>query len=474
MKLFVIAVTILVLCIGVVSAFETGGRSAIGLKGGMQMYNGDINDQKFKFYGDISCYGWITDYWGLKLRGGVGILEADDGTNNFWSWTYTFGPLLMYKPFPKNPLNFYLTTGFEMLQIDPRYTSNHDLKLPNNESGTYNHLQWAVPIGLGFSIFVSDFVSLDLEGLYHQSGSDYVDDLSKGKWNDSFVSASLGLSIYLSGPPDEDEDGIIDKLDKDPYRPEDFDGFEDTDGAPDYDNDNDGIPDSRDKAPNDPEDKDGFQDEDGVPDPDNDGDGVLDINDKCPGTDKTVADSVNTKEDVDSFQDTDGCPDPDNDDDGILDIKDKCPGTDQTVAQGIDTKENYNGIQDDDGCPDKKPEIQVDKGKSIILEGVYFATGSAQLEPNSMVILDKVYRTMQDNSELEVEIRGYTDNTGKYEKNVKLSKARAESVKAYLVSKGIATYRILTRGYGPENPIAPNTSKEGRAKNRRIEFFRVK
>jgi outer membrane protein OmpA-like peptidoglycan-associated protein len=484
MKRAVMVMILLVLGSGISFAFETGGRTAIGLKGGMQMYQGDINDQRFKIYGDLSCYGWVSDYWGLKLRGGAGILEAKDDFNNFWSWTYTFGPMLMFKPFPKNPLNFYLTAGFEMMQIDPRYISDHNLKLPNNLSGTYNHLQWAIPVGLGFSIFTSDFVSIDLEGLYHQAGSDYVDDLKTGKWIDSFVSASLGLSIYLTGPPDEDGDGIIDKLDKDPYHPEDFDGFQDADGAPDYDNDNDGVPDIRDKCPgtdktvaegiNTKEDVDGFQDNDGCPDPDNDGDGIPDIDDKCPGTDQTVADSVNTKEDMDGFQDSDGCPDPDNDGDGIPDINDKCPGTDQTVADGIDTKETINGYQDDDGCPDKKPEIEVEKGKSIVLEGVYFASGSAQLEPNSMVILDKVYRTMLDNPELEVEIRGYTDNTGKYDRNVKLSKNRAESVKNYLVSKGIATYRILTKGFGPEDPIAPNSTKEGRAKNRRIEFFRIK
>ena len=81
---------------------------------------------------------------------------------------------------------------------------------------------------------------------------------------------------------------------------------------------------------------------------------------------------------------------------------------------------------------------------------------------------------MRDVSELEVEIRGYTDNTGSYQGNVNLSKRRAESVKEYLVRNGIAPYRIVTKGFGPEDPIAPNTTRDGRAKNRRIEFFRLK
>jgi outer membrane protein OmpA-like peptidoglycan-associated protein len=464
MKLLVIAVVILALYSSNILAVETAGRSALSLKGGLNVYQGEIKDQQFKFYGDISVFGWMNDYLGLKLRGGVGILEASAEDQNFHTYTYTFGPMLMYKPFFRNPLNLYLTAGFEMMQIDPRYTTDHDLKLPNNQNGQYNHLQWAVPVGLGFSVFMGDNVSLDLEGLYHQAGTDYIDDIKAGKWGDSFISASLGLTMYLSGPPDADGDGIIDKVDKDPYHPEDFDNFEDTDGAPDYDNDNDGVPDIRDKAPNDPEDKDGFQDDDGVPDPDNDGDNVADANDKCPGTDKTVADSVNTKEDLDSFQDEDGCPDADNDGDGILDVKDKCPNEAET----------FNQYQDEDGCPDKKPEIDVKKGEAIILEGIYFATGSARLEPNSMTILDKVYRTLLENPEIEVEIRGFTDSKGKYASNVKLSQNRAESVRMYLVNKGIAAYRIVSKGYGPENPIDTNATKEGRARNRRIEFYRIK
>ncbi len=91
-----------------------------------------------------------------------------------------------------------------------------------------------------------------------------------------------------------------------------------------------------------------------------------------------------------------------------------------------------------------------------------------------MTILDKVYRTLRDNQEIEVEIRGFTDNTGKYASNVKLSQNRAESVRLYLIEKGIAAYRILSKGYGPENPIDTNATKDGRAKNRRIEFYRIK
>jgi len=98
---------------------------------------------------------------------------------------------------------------------------------------------------------------------------------------------------------DSDGDGIPDNEDQCPDMPEDFDGYMDNDGCPDYDNDGDGIYDASDRCPNDPEDYDGFQDEDGCSDPDNDGDGIPDKFDKCP----------NTPEDKNGFQDDDGCPD---------------------------------------------------------------------------------------------------------------------------------------------------------------------
>ncbi|MCK4892656.1 MAG: OmpA family protein, partial [Calditrichia bacterium] len=259
-------------------------------------------------------------------------------------------------------------------------------------------------------------------------------------------------------------DGIPDRSDADPLRPEDFDGYQDTDGAPDLDNDMDGVPDTQDGAPMIPEDRDGFEDEDGVPDPDNDGDGILDVDDAAP----------NEAEDVDNFQDKDGAPDLDNDEDTVPDSTDECPGTDQTVADGVDTRETLNGYEDKDGCPDIKPEIAVEKGEVIVLEGVYFATGSSSLTANSRVILDKAFRTLRDNTHIEVEIRGHTDITGSYQTNMRLSKARADAVKLYLINKGIDAARVRTQGFGPDKPIAPNSTREGRSKNRRIEFYRIK
>jgi len=128
---------------------------------------------------------------------------------------------------------------------------------------------------------------------------------------------------------------------------------------------------------------------------------------------------------------------------------------------------------DEDGCPDKKPEIVIEKTAPIVLEGVNFETGKAVLVPGAKLVLDKVYQTLVDYPEMKLEVRGYTDNVGKRASNVKLSQKRADAVKAYLAAKGIAETRIQAKGLGPDNPVAPNTTAEGRLKNRRIEFQRI-
>jgi outer membrane protein OmpA-like peptidoglycan-associated protein len=247
---------------------------------------------------------------------------------------------------------------------------------------------------------------------------------------------------------DSDGDGIPDDVDKCPKEAEDKDGFEDTDGCPDVDNDKDGIPDDIDKCPNEPEDKDGFQDEDGCPDPDNDKDGVPDGLDKCP----------NEPEDKDGFEDTDGCPDPDNDKDGIPDAIDKCPNQPETV----------NHYKDEDGCPDEiPPEVKKFTG---VIEGINFKTASAEILPGSWTVLDRALKVLQDFPEVNLEISGHTDSKGKAAYNLSLSQRRADSVKMYFVSRGVASSRLVSIGYGKDRPIADNSTSSGRATNRRTEF----
>lgn len=296
---------------------------------------------------------------------------------------------------------------------------------------------------------------------------------------------AVGLNFAWGMEVDTDKDGIPDNVDKCPRNPEDPDGFEDKDGCPDYDNDNDGIPDSLDNCPNVAEDKDNFEDGDGCPDTDNDGDGIEDVNDKCPME----------PEDKDNFQDDDGCPDFDNDGDGIPDSLDKCPnlpedidlfedddgcpdydndkdGIADTVDNCISEPETYNGYKDDDGCPDTliRPSEKETTVLNTKLRAINFKTGSAELLPVSFAALDFIADFLKQYSHLRYEIQGHTDDQGSDEYNLVLSAARAGTVRAYLLSKGIPESSILAIGYGETMPIADNKTANGRALNRRVEF----
>ncbi len=106
-------------------------------------------------------------------------------------------------------------------------------------------------------------------------------------------------------------------------------------------------------------------------------------------------------------------------------------------------------------------------------QGILFATGKADLQPESRPVLKEIATTLREHPDLRVLIEGHTDNVGGAAANLKLSDARAAAVKAALVGQfGIAADRITTRGLGDTNPAAPNTTAEGRAQNRRVEVVK--
>lgn len=120
--------------------------------------------------------------------------------------------------------------------------------------------------------------------------------------------------------------------------------------------------------------------------------------------------------------------------------------------------------------PAPSPFSELVKGKVITLNNIYFDQSSPVLRPESAPQLDELVAILQKNPTARIEIRGHTDNAGDFDLNVKLSRERCQAVVEYLKTKGISADRLESRGRGPLDPIAPNTSEENRKRNRRVEF----
>ena len=109
----------------------------------------------------------------------------------------------------------------------------------------------------------------------------------------------------------------------------------------------------------------------------------------------------------------------------------------------------------------------------LVLQGVNFATNTSTLTQSSRFILDEVANSLNANPNVRVEVAGHTDNTGPRALNERLSRQRAEAVVTYLADKGVDRSRMESKGYAWDEPVAPNTTREGRALNRRTELRRI-
>ena len=113
---------------------------------------------------------------------------------------------------------------------------------------------------------------------------------------------------------------------------------------------------------------------------------------------------------------------------------------------------------------------KMESGAKMVIDNILFNTGNSTLMPESFTSLNKLVNLLRENPKVKIEVSGHTDNTGSATTNKTLSKNRALSVRNYLISQGIAGERVEYNGYGFDRPIAPNTTPEGRAANRRVEI----
>jgi outer membrane protein OmpA-like peptidoglycan-associated protein len=320
--------------------------------------------------------------------------------------------------------------------------------------------------------------TVDATGCPHDQDNDKVLD-----GLDQCPDTPVGLTVDAKGcPPDSDGDGVHDGLDKCPGTP--AGATVDPAGCP-IDSDHDLVWDGLDKCPNTP--TGAVVDAAGCP-VDSDADGVADGIDRCPGT---VAGTP---------VDATGCP-ADSDKDGVPDNLDRCPNTPagtQVDGNGCPIAKDSDGdgvIDPQDRCPNTPAGSRVDQfgclvlfeerapaapgapatpaRPTLILSGVTFQTGRSVLTAQSYAVLDQVAGSLVANPEIRIEIAGYTDNTGPLALNRRLSGNRAIAVRFYLARKGVSPSRMTARGYGPSNPVATNTTPDGRAQNRRVELHKL-
>ncbi|MFW5644794.1 MAG: OmpA family protein [Bacteroidota bacterium] len=159
---------------------------------------------------------------------------------------------------------------------------------------------------------------------------------------------------------------------------------------------------------------------------------------------------------------------------GIFDILLEGGETYLIKIKGIGEAKDYNRFElpllgENESYGTTTLTIQFEQPKVFTLDNVEFESGKSSLTEESYSELEELREYMQLKEDLVVEIAGHTDDVGNEESNLKLSEARAATVRNYLVSRGISPERIIAKGYGESQPIAPNSSAEGRQRNRRTE-----
>ena len=175
---------------------------------------------------------------------------------------------------------------------------------------------------------------------------------------------------------------------------------------------------------------------------DPDEDSVIGEGDRCP--------------DKAGLEQNGGCPEPDTDGDAVVDRLDLCP-------------EHPMGPRGRNGCPTVR--IDPEKGKILFLDEVHFASDQDVILPESFPILEEVAQVMLDHLEIQrVLVEAHTDARANDAYNFDLSRRRAASVMNFLLDSGVAVERLCSAGFGRSRPIGDNTTNEGQALNRRVEF----
>lgn len=457
----------------------------VGISFGISQYNGDLGSELFEFgvsepgvqlyagyfFNDSFDFTFSIDQGRLTYTRTNLNIPNRERTSSVNSVFGTYSVMARYR----------LTNGYILpldQDFDPFISAGLSLTRITNFFDE-KELSAAIPFGAGFNFMLLNNLSIRYELVYHRSFNDtwdgFADELNNTDRDqvshDDHMIQTLGLVFHFGGSEyqravDTDQDGIYDDEDECPTEY----GRRGANGCPD--NDDDGIPNNRDACPS----VAGPAATQGCPD--RDGDGITDFQDACPYLAGTAALKGCPDRDGDGVPDyldncpndpaaTDsGCPSdqpltvqqntsqPDRDGDGVADAADKCPDT--------------AGPANNEGCPEIDQSVVRDLAN--IVKNLQFNTGSSVIAQSSYNSLNKLVEIMKKNADAKLVIEGHTDSVGNNDKNLRLSQARADAVKTFLTQNGVSANRIRATGYGETRPVATNSTKEGRAQNRRVEL----
>lgn len=478
--------------------------------------SGRVSDPEFKFSflgRAFLRFELITEVIEAEIGGGFGRLagEFEDTSGikgNWWTYIIPLDARIILSPFDMDVWNPYLYggAGYMYYNNDKPPTNIRAANVPEKQK------DWTAifPIGGGFEVALSDVVLLDFSGGYTFTVSDDINgysnlhDPSTDQNYDGYYNIGIGLTLVSGyGGSDNDKDGLTKheelELGTDPENPDtDNDGLKDGEEVNTYKTDPLNADSDADKL------KDGEEVDKYKTDPlnaDTDGDDLNDGNELTmfrtnPLDADTDNDTIGDGKEVNKYK-----TDPlkaDTDDDTLLDGDEintykTDPLVADTDADGLRDGEEINKFRTDPLNPDTDggtvddftevnrgtdpldPEDDVVKmDVPIVLEGITFETGKSDITPESAMVLQGALKTLTTYPDIIVEISGHTDDVGSSSSNQKLSQKRADSVRFWLIEKGVEPDRIIAKGYGEEFPRVPNDSPDHKRMNRRIEFKRIR
>lgn len=461
---------------------------AFGLRGGPNLWISDMNDRHVGFGAEAFVRYGTGKYFSPGIVANLEFLKAGQfplqppvfPVDYLKVTAISFAALGWLYLAPGNNFSPYVYAGAGITFYSRK--DGGGASYPNDQFGKSSSPY--IPFGVGFETFVSknSAVSFDLgyRGLNQQT-----ENVATGS-ADGFLTIKLGVTFFFGSNEEDDDDGDglsngrEAALDLDPRNPDtDGDGLTDGDEVFKYktdpkkiDTDGDGLNDGDEiwRFRTDPlradTDKDGLSDGDEI--------SIYNTDPLKADTDK---DGLSDGEEVLTYHSDPSKPD--TDDDGLTDANELFgyktdplnPDTDGGgVNDGAEVKRGTNPLRREDDRVKTDSRSAESPDFSLSARGIRFEQNSAEFTPASEFFLAEVSETLSKNPQIQIEIRGYTDNRGSKEKNYELSIDRASAVKQWLQNRGIVEKRMSVKGYGPENPLAPNNTQKGRERNRRIEI----